>query len=106
MRRLQENECWNYGESNYRLSGNNYDRLDVSWVGVGMSKSRFIQTIVESNFSDGGPTWIRDRVTESGNDLQVRLAKQHSGKVICIFDGLNSGKREGEILKILECVKI
>lgn len=104
MRKLQEHECWNYGESNYKLSGNNYDRMDVSWVAVGMSKAKFIATIVESRLSDGGPTWIRDRVTESGNDLQVKLAKQHTGKVICIYDGLGCGDREGEILKILECV--
>lgn len=81
------------------------ERVDVSWIGRGMSKTMFIRTIVESKLTDGGIGWIRERVTKSGNIIQVKVAKQYEGKVVCIVGGYHFVYEQGKILKIIDCVE-
>lgn len=103
MKRLDDNECWCYGESNYKLSDWG-KRVDVDYVAVGISKNKFMKTIVESDISTGGMNWIRERVSESGNKRHLEVAKANAGKIVIVVGGFHFKEPQGKILKILEVV--
>lgn len=80
---------WGYGETIVRPNEN---RRDARYVGR-MSMASFIRTVLQGK---SGAQWVRDRMTDTGNDFELSLIERHPNKVV-LYDN-----RTKEILEILE----
>lgn len=100
--KLEDDECWSYDETDTSgVIAKHGERRDIEYIARGISKNQFIETIV--SISHGSYGWIFERVSESGNETDVKIANKHLGKIVII--GGTFDKESGKVLKVLNPVK-
>ena len=100
--KLKDGEHWNYSSSFFYNAKSKSERVDIDFIGFGMTKTKFIDMIMVSNhYENQGRTWIKDRVSKSGNKDDHKLVSKFCGRVIVIVGGYPFKIQRGTILEIV-----
>jgi len=96
MEKLSDNRVWLYTEEERRSTGTEYHNFICNFG----SKSKFIKLIQSVKWVT--PNWVKQRISQSGNDFQLELSKNEPDSFI-FYTTPNHFNNDGfEIVKIIK----